>query len=174
MDAMRDSSTVGKQYADGSNLRTRVSLHSKYSTNKRGFGNWIASHYKDFEGSRILELGCGTGDFWKDKKESIAGFGTLVISDFSEGMLQAARQNIGDAPNVEFRRIDMQSIPYADATFDFIIAHMMLYHVPSLDKRRGEAQAVFQQGAAARLSGQPGNHRQRRPGGIHIVHVVDH
>ncbi len=41
---------------------------------------------------------------------------------------------------------DMQSIPYADGAFDFIIAHMMLYHVPSLDKALSEAARTLKGG----------------------------
>jgi ubiquinone/menaquinone biosynthesis C-methylase UbiE len=61
---MSDQNAVRKQYADSKNLSIRTSLHQKYSTNSVPFPDWIFSHYEFFAGCRILELGCGTGDFW--------------------------------------------------------------------------------------------------------------
>ena len=50
------SATVRNQYSTADKLNTRISIHSKYSTNKQGFGNWIASHYRIQEGMSVLEL----------------------------------------------------------------------------------------------------------------------
>jgi hypothetical protein len=38
---MQDIEILKKQYKNAQNLRTRISLHDKYSKNKQGFGNWI-------------------------------------------------------------------------------------------------------------------------------------
>lgn len=46
METINDSSFVKEQYATTGNLRTRISIHSKYSTNPQGFGNWIFSQYR--------------------------------------------------------------------------------------------------------------------------------
>lgn len=62
MSAINNSDVVKQQYMNATNLNTRISIHSKYSQNKLGFGNWIVSNYGIKEGMRILELGCGTGD----------------------------------------------------------------------------------------------------------------
>ena len=32
---------VKEQYQNATHLSTRISIHSKYSVNKMGFGNWI-------------------------------------------------------------------------------------------------------------------------------------
>lgn len=69
MNAINNSDTVKEQYKNSANLNTRISIHSKYSTNKMGFGNWIVSNYEIKKGMRILELGCGTGDMWKEQEE---------------------------------------------------------------------------------------------------------
>ena len=84
---VNDRETVRKQYSTAEKLNTRISIHSKYSTNKQGFGNWIASHYDIRDGMSVLELGCGTGDMWAGKQNMIRRCSRLVLSDFSEGML---------------------------------------------------------------------------------------
>ena len=71
MSDINDKKVVEKQYATSANLNTRISIHDKYSTNKQGFGNWIYSHYEIENGTRVLELGCGTGSMWKGHEELI-------------------------------------------------------------------------------------------------------
>lgn len=136
---------IEKQYQTSQNLNTRISIHDKYSTNKQPFGNWIVSHYEIAPGSKILELGCGTGSMWKDNLHLLSGDTTLTLTDFSEGMLETAKQNVR-AENVTFRQVDIQNIPYPDAAFDVVIANMMLYHVPDLHKGLSEVRRVLKPG----------------------------
>ena len=55
---INDETAVKNQYRTADRLNTRISIHSKYSTNKQGFGNWISSQYRIREGAPVLELGC--------------------------------------------------------------------------------------------------------------------
>lgn len=68
MNKINNTSVVKQQYANANNLNTRISIHDKYSTNKMGFGNWIMSNYRIDEKMKVLELGCGTGDMWKNSQ----------------------------------------------------------------------------------------------------------
>ena len=146
MNEINNTDVVRQQYASTGNLNTRISIHDKYSTNKTGFGNWIFSNYLMEPGMRVLELGCGTGDMWKNKEPLIRACSGLVLSDLSEGMVSAARKNVGDHENVEYRIIDIQDIPYKDRTFDAVIANMMLYHVPDMDRGLAEVRRVLKPG----------------------------
>ena len=143
MSDINDKTVVEKQYATSANLNTRISIHDKYSTNKQGFGNWIYSHYEIADGARVLELGCGTGSMWKGHDELIKKCGKLVLSDFSDAMVETTRQTIGAHPNITYRSIDIQNIPYDDASFDVVIANMMLYHVPDITKGLAEVRRVL-------------------------------
>jgi hypothetical protein len=67
-----------KQYETTANLKTRISLHEKYSTNKLGFGNWLFNNYQFGEQASILEVGCGTGELWKSHNASIKNIKRLV------------------------------------------------------------------------------------------------
>lgn len=143
MSNINNTRIVEKQYATSANLNTRISIHDKYSTNKQGFGNWIYSHYEIENGARVLELGCGTGSMWKGHDELIKKCGELVLSDFSDAMVETTRQTVGAQPNVTYRSIDIQNIPYDDASFDVVIANMMLYHVPDITKGLAEVRRVL-------------------------------
>lgn len=143
MNTVNNSEEVKRQYANSGNLSTRISIHDRYSVNKQGFGNWIFSNYRINPGMKILELGCGTGDMWKGHGDLAGRCGTLVLSDFSEGMVATAKENLGGLANVTYQVIDIQSIPYEDDTFDAVIANMMLYHVPDLKKGLSEVRRVL-------------------------------
>lgn len=145
MGAINDKDIVQKQYKNATNLNTRISIHDKYSVNKQGFGNWIVSNYQITNGMRILELGCGTGDMWTRNSDLITKCAELVLTDFSEGMIQTAHSNIGDFPNVTYRVVDIQEIPFEMNNFDIVIANMMLYHVPDLGKGLSEVKRVLKE-----------------------------
>ena len=146
MNEINDSKLVTKQYASAGNLNTRISIHDKYSTNKMGFSNWIFSNYEFEDGAKVLELGCGTGNMWIGKDELIGKCSKLVISDFSDAMVETAKGNIGERENVEYRVVDIQEIPFEDDTFDAVIANMMLYHVPDIMKGLAEVRRVLRDG----------------------------
>ena len=141
--AINDQSAVKAQYSTAENLTKRMSIHEKYSVNPQGFGNWIVSQYRIEEGMSVLELGCGTGDMWAGQDALIARCARLILSDFSEGMLVKARETLRKQQKIEFQRIDIQDIPYPDDSFDVVIANMMLYHVPDIQKGLGEVRRVL-------------------------------
>ena len=135
---------IQKQYQTAANLNTRISIHDKYSTNKQPFGDWIVSHYEIAPGAKVLELGCGTGSMWTGHLHLLRD-SELILTDFSEGMLETAKHNVA-ADSVTFRQVDIQQIPYADSSFDVVIANMMLYHVPDLHKGLSEVRRVLKSG----------------------------
>ena len=143
MGAINDKEAVKKQYENSANLNARISIHDKYSVNKQGFGNWIAYNYQITAGMRILELGCGTADMWKNNIGLINNCSEFVLSDLSEGMINSARNNIGNIHNVTYMVADIQDIPFKANSFDIVIANMMLYHIPDLKKGLSEVKRVL-------------------------------
>ena len=135
--------TVQTQYKTAGRLNTRISIHDKYSTNPQGFGNWIFSHYRFYQGIRVLELGCGTGSMWLEKDEMIRYCNPLILSDLSNGMLATATETLKKYDTIVFREIDIDNIPYPPDSFDAVIANMMLYHVPDIDKGLSEVRRVL-------------------------------
>ena len=143
MSELNRAETVQAQYATSTNLNTRISIHDQYSTNPLGFGNWIASQYQIEKGMNVLELGCGTGAIWQGRDDLIANCASLVLSDVSPGMLETARKALKGYDTIAYKIVDIQDIPFADNSFDIVIANMMLYHVPDLKKGLAESRGDF-------------------------------
>ena len=143
MPAMNDPKAMKQQYANADGLQTRMRLHQKYSTNKQPYGEWIAEHYRIQPAMKVLELGCGTASMWMEPARWLPAEASLLLTDFSEGMLKTARKNVPFQPNISFAQVDIQQIPYEDSAFDLVIANAMLYHVPELDRAISEVARVL-------------------------------
>lgn len=142
MSSINQPETVREQYKTADKLKTRISIHEKYSTNPTGFANWLFSHYDFSPGNKILELGCGTGAMWKTKLHVLDESMELTLTDFSENMVCTARNTLG-LDRISYGVADIEQIPYADNSFDRVIANMMLYHVPDLDRGLSEVKRVM-------------------------------
>jgi len=141
---MNQQKNVKHQYSDDKNLSARIKLHAKHSTNRKGFYPWLFELIKLADNDSILELGCGNGMLWKGKTSKLPVGSRLILSDFSEGMLNAAKENLSSMQsNIDFQQIDIQNIPYTNAFFDTIIANHMLYHIPNLDNALSEVRRVL-------------------------------
>lgn len=138
--SIEDKQVVKNQYSTSARLETRISIHEKYSRNRQPFGEWIVSHYVLQPGEQALELGCGTGSMWRGVT-LLAGC-QVTLTDLSEGMLAAAKQNTSHL-RAKYAVCDAMSLPWPDASFDVVIANMMLYHVPDIDKALGEIRRVL-------------------------------
>ncbi|MBR0420829.1 MAG: class I SAM-dependent methyltransferase [Erysipelotrichaceae bacterium] len=96
-----DPEAVKAQYTSSKGLDTRIAFHSKYSTNRQGYGSWIVSNYDIRKGIDVLEAGCGNGSLWLGHGKLIDKCSRLVLADLSTGMLEAAKENLGDKANPE-------------------------------------------------------------------------
>ena len=143
MEHMSQHKAVKEQYKSADNLSARISIHKKYSINKFGFGNWIASHYAFRPGSEVLELGCGTGEMWRDHLHLLDKNVHLLLTDISEGMVSSAKNTLGVPENVSYDVVDIEDIPYENGRFGGVIANMMLYHVPDIGRALSEVRRVL-------------------------------
>ena len=137
---------MNNQYQTAEHLNKRITIHDRYSVNKQGFSNWIYDQYRFSPGDSILELGCGSASMWIGKR--LPAGCRLYLTDFSEGMLEAARKNTAQLPLARFQRVDIQGIPFEDNAFDSVIAHMMLYHVPDMHRALAEVRRVLKPGGS--------------------------
>ncbi|MCY1139462.1 methyltransferase domain-containing protein [Actinoplanes sp. Pm04-4] len=107
------------QYATTTgNLSARIAIYD-YSTNPQDWYSWVGERLR-LDG-RVLEVGAGTGALWS-RVEPPAG---LTLVDFSAAMCAGLRL----VPGARVVRAGATELPFADGTFDGLIANHMLYHL---------------------------------------------
>ena len=133
------------QYKDSSSLDARITLHQRFSTNPQGWFNWVFDTLIKLPvKANVLELGCGSGEMWKECASRIPAGWVITLTDLSDGMLDAAWRNLVPlGRNFKFEQMDAQSILYGDKSFDAVIANHMLYHVPDREKALAEIKRVL-------------------------------
>ncbi len=112
------------------------------------FRNWRKRLWAKVEGHHILEVGVGTGknfDYYpKDAR--------ITAIDFSGQMLkQAAQKRDRKAVNVELELMDVQSLYFADNSFDTVICSFVFCSVPSAAKGLKELYRVCKPGGQVLL-----------------------
>lgn len=136
-----------EQYHDDANLVTRIDLHRLYSTNSYGWQRWVFDHFDLPVDARVLELGCGAGSLWLENGERIRPTWQVTLTDVFPGMVAAAERRLqAIAPSFAFRVVDASSIPFADGSFDAVVANHILYHVPDRPRALREIRRVLRPG----------------------------
>jgi ubiquinone/menaquinone biosynthesis C-methylase UbiE len=100
----------------------------------------------DLNGSSVLEVGCGRGDFsiWLGKNYPQA---TITGVDFSGAAIAIAASKQGlKLSNVRFAVENAEDLEFASATFDYVISCECLEHVPHPARMAREIARVLKPG----------------------------
>jgi ubiquinone/menaquinone biosynthesis C-methylase UbiE len=106
---------------------------------------------------RALELGCGSGFFLLNLIQAgVARRGS--VTDLSPGMVKVAVRN-GEALGLDIdgRVADAEGIPYDDNTFDLVVGHAVLHHIPDVELSLREVVRVLKPGGRFVFAGEPTN-----------------
>lgn len=99
-------------------------------------------------GDAALDVCCGTGDLALELATRVAPGGHVVGSDFSEPMLDLAREKASrkSATGVRFEWADALHLPYDDGRFDAVTVGFGVRNLSDLDAGLGEMRRVLRPG----------------------------
>lgn len=80
-------------------------------------------------GSRVLDVGTGTGDAAMQALQAVGPDGSVVGIDNAEGMLGVARTKVERlaAGTIEFQLMDLSRLEFPDESFDHVISSFAIY-----------------------------------------------
>jgi ubiquinone/menaquinone biosynthesis C-methylase UbiE len=108
-----------------------------------------------------LEIGSGTGYFSLNLLLSGA-IQTATCTDISPGMLSALRTNAGRLGlDVTTVQTDAERLPFDDESFDLVLGHAVLHHIPDLDRAASEFLRVLRPGGTVAFCGEPSAYGDR-------------
>jgi ubiquinone/menaquinone biosynthesis C-methylase UbiE len=111
--------------------------------------------------ARMLEIGAGTGYFTLNLlRRGIVGEATAT--DISPGMLQALEAKASElGVAVETVSADAEHLPFDDESFDLVLGHAVLHHIPDLAAALRECERVLRPGGTLAFMGEPSRHGDR-------------
>ncbi|MFL5297031.1 MAG: class I SAM-dependent methyltransferase [Phenylobacterium sp.] len=151
---MKDAAYLREvQYRDSAKLDARANLHRRHG--RDDWPAWIAAQVDWPAGARVLDVGCGGGWFWPAVAAGLPGDLRLTLSDLSPGMVAeavACAQAAGPGWTVAGQPADAAALPFADGSFDVVLACHMLYHLPDPAAGLAEIARVLAPGGVAVLT----------------------
>ncbi|MHB1468452.1 MAG: class I SAM-dependent methyltransferase, partial [Solirubrobacteraceae bacterium] len=105
--------------------------------------------------ARSLEIGSGTGYFTLNLMRA----GTIesaTCTDISAGMLETLAGNAARLGlEVKTVRADAERLPFPDESFDLVLGHAVLHHIPDLTTAFAEFARVLKPGGTVLFAGEP-------------------
>jgi SAM-dependent methyltransferase len=104
---------------------------------------------------RSLEIGAGTGYFTLHLLAA-GVVRSAVATDISRGMIDALRANAARMGlEVETAVCAAEELPFEDGSFDLVLGHAILHHIPDLEQAFAEMRRVLRPGGLVLFAGEP-------------------
>jgi len=104
---------------------------------------------------RSLEIGAGTGYFSLNLMQA-GVVKEATCTDISPGMVTKLSANAARLGlKVRTARADAEALPFPDQSFDLVLGHAVLHHIPDLERAFAEFHRVLRPGGRLVFAGEP-------------------
>jgi ubiquinone/menaquinone biosynthesis C-methylase UbiE len=109
-----------------------------------------------------LEIGSGTGYFSLNLMQQ-GLIGRLTATDISPGMLSRLASTAEGLGLDEVTTVvtEAETLPFDDESFDLVLGHAVLHHIPDLDRAFSEFKRVLRPGGSIVFAGEPSRYGDR-------------
>lgn len=145
---------TSERNTDMNYFRKKTEAYWQESAGQREAMAQSALHFYEkrinLKSARVLEIGCGTGDF----SMMLARAGASVVAlEISQQRIDALRKRSeGKGLTLDFVKGDAQSTTFGDETFDFILCRNVIEHVSNPSKLISEMARILKPGCAIQIT----------------------
>jgi ubiquinone/menaquinone biosynthesis C-methylase UbiE len=109
-----------------------------------------------------LEIGSGTGYFSLNLVQ-LGVIGKLTATDISPGMLAQLATTADSLGLADVTTVvtEAEALPFEDESFDLVLGHAVLHHIPDLDRAFAEFKRVLRPGGLIVFAGEPSRYGDR-------------
>ena len=127
-------------------LAVRIDIHSKFGS--KNIDEWMLDLIKLKKGSRILDVGCGSGKQCFSFYDSLEGDAEIIGGDVSAELLnQAKAENERRGIDIRYDFLDFNQVfPYPDNYFDFVSCCFAIYYANDVGHTISEMHRVTKPG----------------------------
>lgn len=102
-----------------------------------------------------LEVGAGTGFFALNLRQAGVLDG-IHVTDISAGMVETAARNAARLGfDIDGSVADAEALPYDDDSFDLVVGHAVIHHIPDVERAFREMLRVLKPGGRVVICGEP-------------------
>ncbi len=117
---------------------------------RKALGRWPEEPFGD-----ALEIGAGTGYFSLNLLQAGA-VERATATDISPGMLATLEENAASLGlEVRTAAAEAETLPFTDESFDLVVGHAVLHHIPDLAQAFSEFARVLRPGGTLAFCGEP-------------------
>lgn len=135
---LHDPKRFKRFYSTPQSMRELNEARERFSNPRIDFPAWALAGIQWRGDERVLDMGCGYGAYYQRLSERYPDLSYFGV-DLSEGML---RQH-GAYGSGRLALAEATELPFADGSFDVVMANHMLYHIPNLDVAMREIKRVL-------------------------------
>ena len=134
-------------------LAVRIDIHSKFGA--RDIDKWMLDLINLKPGTKILDVGCGSGKQCFSYYDTLKGQAEITGGDVSQELLnQAIEENERRGSNIRFETLDFnQPFPHEDNSFDFVSCCFAIYYAENIPQTISEMHRVTNPGGSLFTTG---------------------
>ena len=137
MSANNQAQAIQRHFATDRNLRIKEETQAQYLVPRVDMARWTLDNIRWREDDAVLDIGAGRGSHYARLQQDQPGVRYYALDNSPQMLLT----HPGDPQRLS--RADAMRLPYADNSFDVVMANHILYHMPDVDACLREIKRVM-------------------------------